>query len=45
MPKSKTDFTNFVDARPNYFPGQFLLEDDFEVEQKYLIDRQKYHRK
>ncbi|MFN9403919.1 MAG: hypothetical protein ACK579_03155, partial [Dolichospermum sp.] len=32
------------DARPNYFPGQFLLEDDFEVEQKYLIDRQKYHR-
>ncbi|MFO0052628.1 MAG: hypothetical protein ACOVQ3_12100 [Dolichospermum sp.] len=44
MPKSKTDFTNFVDARPNYFPGQFLLEDDFEVEQKYLIDRQKYHR-
>ncbi|MBE9217559.1 hypothetical protein [Dolichospermum flos-aquae] len=44
MPKSKTDFTNFVDARPNYFPGQFLLEDDFNVEQKYLIDRQKYHR-
>jgi len=44
MPKSKTDFTNFVNTRPNYFPGQFLLEDDFEVEQKYLIDRQKYHR-
>jgi len=44
MPKSKSDFTNFIDARPNYFPGQFLLEDDFEIEQKYFIDRQKYHR-
>jgi len=44
MPKAKSDFTNFIDARPNYFPGQFLLEDDFEIEQKYFIDRQKYHR-
>jgi hypothetical protein len=44
MPKSKTDFTNFIDARPNYFPGQYLLEDDFETQQNYLINRQKYHR-
>ncbi|MEB3310777.1 MAG: hypothetical protein VKJ02_11140 [Snowella sp.] len=43
MPKAKSDFTNFIDSRPNYFPGQFLLEDDFETEQKYFIERQKYH--
>jgi len=42
MPKSKSDFTNFVDARPNYFPGQFLLEDDFEIQHKYLADRLYY---
>jgi hypothetical protein len=45
MPKSKTDFTNFIDTRPNYFPGQYLLEDDFEVQHQYLSDRQLYHHK
>ena len=42
MPKN-TDFTNFANLRPNYFPGQYLLEDDFEVQHKYLSDRQLYH--
>jgi hypothetical protein len=45
MPRSKTDFTNFIDTRPNYFPGQYLLEDDFEVQHQYLSDRQLYHHK
>lgn len=45
MPKSKTDFTNFIDARPNYFPGQYLLEDDFEIQHQYLSDRQLYAQK
>lgn len=38
-----TDFTNFAAERPNYFPGQYLLEDEFELQHKYLSDRQKYH--
>ncbi|MBD2449047.1 hypothetical protein H6G76_18180 [Nostoc sp. FACHB-152] len=38
-----TDFTNFANLRPNYFPGQYLLEDDFELQHKYLSDRQLYH--
>ncbi|HBE60665.1 MAG TPA: hypothetical protein DDW56_25025, partial [Cyanobacteria bacterium UBA11366] len=29
--------------RPNYFPGQYLLEDDFQLEQQYHIDRQRWH--
>ncbi|MEA5622919.1 hypothetical protein [Nostoc sp. UHCC 0251] len=37
------DFTNFAAERPNYFPGQYLLEDDFELQHKYLSDRQRYH--
>lgn len=36
------NFTNFANERPNYFPGQYLLEDDFELEHKYLSDRQRY---
>ena len=43
MSKEKTDFTNFATEYPNYFPGQYLLEDDFELQQKYLSDRQKYY--
>ena len=38
-----TDFTNFATERPNYFPGQYLLEDDFELQHKYFSDRQCYH--
>ncbi|HEY9694190.1 MAG TPA: hypothetical protein V6D15_18455 [Oculatellaceae cyanobacterium] len=38
-----TDFTNFANERPNYFAGQYLLEDDFELQHKYLSDRQRYH--
>jgi hypothetical protein len=37
------DFTNFANERPNYFPGQYLLEDDFELQHKYLSDRQRYY--
>ncbi|MBD1894740.1 hypothetical protein [Coleofasciculus sp. FACHB-129] len=29
--------------RPNYFAGQYLLEDDFKSEQNYHIDRQRRH--
>lgn len=32
-----------IDQRPNYFAGQYLLEDDFKLEQKYHIDRQRRH--
>lgn len=42
MPATQ-DFTNFATERPNFFPGQFLLENDFELQHKYLGDRQKYH--
>ena len=45
MARTKTDFTNFIDAHPNYFPGQYLLEDDFEIQHQYLSDRQQYHQK
>jgi len=34
---------NNINQRPNYFAGQYLLEDDFELEQNYHIDRQKRH--
>ncbi|MGK7925561.1 MAG: hypothetical protein AB4290_10000 [Spirulina sp.] len=37
-----TDFSNFALEHPNYFPGQYLLEDDFELQHKYLADRQCY---
>jgi hypothetical protein len=37
-----TDFTNFSTEHPNYFAGQYLLESDFEIQHKYLSDRQKY---
>ncbi|HEY9295065.1 MAG TPA: hypothetical protein VIQ31_01595, partial [Phormidium sp.] len=29
--------------RPNYFAGQYLLEEDFKSEQNYHIDRQRRH--
>ncbi len=35
-------FNDFATERPNYFPGQFLLEDDFELQHKYLADRLRY---
>ncbi|MBD2438751.1 tail fiber domain-containing protein [Nostoc sp. FACHB-110] len=38
-----TDFTNFTNERPNYFPGQYLLEDDFELQHRYFSDRQRYY--
>jgi hypothetical protein len=38
-----TNFTDFATGHPNYFPGQYLLEDDFELQHKYLSDREKYH--
>ncbi|MDB9447337.1 hypothetical protein [Anabaena sp. CS-542/02] len=36
------DWTNFALQRPNYFPGQYLLDEDFELAHKYLSDRQRY---
>lgn len=36
------DWTNFSLQRPNYFPGQYLLDEDFELAHKYLSDRQRY---
>lgn len=32
-----------ISQRPNYFAGQYLLEDDFQLEQQYHIDRQRSH--
>lgn len=32
-----------TNKRPNYFAGQYLLEDDFQLEQQYHIDRQRRH--
>lgn len=32
-----------TNERPNYFAGQYLLEDDFQLEQEYHIDRQRWH--
>ena len=42
MSTEKTDFNNFATEYPNYFPGQYLLEEDFELQHKYLSDRQRY---
>ncbi len=39
-----TDFNDFATEHPNYFPGQYLLEDDFKLQHKYLSDRQKYYK-
>ena len=36
------DWTKFSLQRPNYFPGQYLLDEDFELAHKYLSDRQRY---
>jgi hypothetical protein len=36
------DWSNFSLQRPNYFPGQYLLDEDFELAHKYLSDRQRY---
>lgn len=38
----KQDWTNFSLQRPNYFAGQYLLDEDFELAHKYLSDRQRY---
>jgi hypothetical protein len=32
-----------TNERPNYFAGQYLLEDDFQSEQQYHRDRQRWH--
>ncbi len=40
-----TDFTNFATEHPNYFPGQYLLENDFELQHQYLSDRLRYQNK
>ncbi len=39
-----TDFTKFAIElkHPRYFPGQYLLDEDFELQHKYLSDRQRY---
>ncbi|TYQ31001.1 hypothetical protein [Pseudanabaena sp. UWO310] len=39
---SKKDWVNFALQRPNYFAGQYLLDEDFELAHRYLNDRQKY---
>jgi hypothetical protein len=39
---SKQDWVNFALQRPNYFPGQYLLDEDFELGHRYLSDRQRY---
>ncbi|MCW6037172.1 hypothetical protein K4A83_12960 [Spirulina subsalsa FACHB-351] len=36
------DWVNFVLQRPNYFPGQYLLDEDFELAHRYLSDRLRY---
>lgn len=36
------DWINFTLQRPNYFPGQYLLDEDFELAHNYLSDRQRY---
>ncbi|MEG4304910.1 hypothetical protein [Microcoleus sp. D3_18a_C4] len=36
------DWTKFSLQRPNYFAGQYLLDEDFELAHKYLSDRQRY---
>ncbi|GAX37251.1 hypothetical protein [Nodularia sp. NIES-3585] len=42
MPET-TDFTYFATEHPNYFAGQYLLKNDFELQHKYLSDRQRYY--
>ncbi|MEM1167742.1 MAG: tail fiber domain-containing protein [Cyanobacteria bacterium P01_H01_bin.35] len=37
-----TDFSNFATEYPNYFAGQYLLEEDFQLQHKYLSDRLRY---
>ena len=37
-----TNFNEVATERPRYFPGQYLLEDDFELQHKYLSDRLRY---
>lgn len=36
------NWTDFTHQRPNYFPGQYLLAQDFELAHRYLSDRQRY---
>ncbi|MGL4499428.1 MAG: hypothetical protein ACRCU2_10250, partial [Planktothrix sp.] len=40
---SLNEIDNPTNKRPNYFGGQYLLEDDFQLEQQYHIDRQRRH--
>lgn len=39
---SQQDWVNFTLQRPNYFGGQYLLDQDFELAHRYLSDRQRY---
>lgn len=39
---SKQDWVHFALQRPNYFAGQYLIDEDFELAHSYLNDRQKY---
>lgn len=39
---SGQDWINFSLHRPNYFAGQYLLDEDFELAHRYLSDRQRY---
>jgi hypothetical protein len=49
MKKKKADAVKLqkieedITIRPNYFAGQYLLEEDFKSEQNYHIDRQRSH--
>ena len=36
------DWTNFTLQRPRYFPGQYLLNEDFALTHQYLSDRHRY---
>jgi hypothetical protein len=37
------EITPPTNQRPNYFAGQYLLEDDFQLQQQYHSDRQRWH--
>lgn len=39
---SQPNWTTFALQRPNYFGGQYLLDQDFELAHRYLSDRQRY---
>ncbi len=39
------NFDNFKTEHPRYFPGQYLLADDFELQHKYLAGHQRYQNK